>query len=126
MNDVDDILKEAGTGLNDLLRQPKVAPTGEDVYRNTQNARLANFDALISTLRGPAQPREAAPPEVVPSAPFPKPPAGGAGGAGGAPNRLGIVPPTLPPIPAFDSSSGNQLAPPDEPPLTVKRLERPR
>jgi hypothetical protein len=53
MTDVANIVKEAGAGVNDLLKTPAgPASADADVYRKTQDARLAEFDALISTLRG--------------------------------------------------------------------------
>jgi hypothetical protein len=120
MTDLDDILKQAnsGTDLNGLLQTPG-APTGNGAYRTAQDSVLANFDALISPLRGPAQPP--ATPEVnqpQPTSFFPKLPAGRDVSATRQP---GIAPPTA--LPAFNSN-GDQSA--VEPPLRVKRLERPR
>lgn len=119
MSDVDDILKEASTGLNDLL-QP-AAPVADD-YRKRQDARFADFDGLISNLRGPTQPPPPEPverPSLPQSAFYPVPPAGDLRSSS---QPLGTTaPPVLPPIP-----SSNGQPPVAEPPLVVKRLERPR
>jgi hypothetical protein len=123
MSDVDDILQKAGAGLDKLLQTPG-GPKQEDVYRKAQAARLPDFDALLSTLRGPTQPEEVARPQggaAQPATPlFPKPPVRFDGAADG------IAAPTLPQNAAPIPNDFQPPLPAGTPPLVVKRLERPR